>query len=139
MADAGPIAHRGNLGRHGSLPLPSILSSTDIETYRVAFAAARRGDAAGVNRSLQSVRDRRLVGDVRAELLRSPYSKASFSELTQWLEDHADLPDAPQIYALAVSRAPKGKVKTVRQPVAATVAARSVITDLGPGMEASAP
>ncbi|MBL8698552.1 MAG: lytic transglycosylase domain-containing protein [Alphaproteobacteria bacterium] len=139
LADASAVAHLGSLGRHGSLPISSLLTDSDIETYRLAFAAAQRGDAPGVNRSLQQIRDRRLVGHVRAELLLSPATKASFADLSQWLQEHADLPDAPAIYALATNRAPKGKVKSLRRPTTEALPGRSLITDLGPGMEAVAP
>ena len=139
LADATTVAHLGSLGRHGSLQLPAILTPSDIETYRLAFEAARRGDGAGVNRHLAQVRDRKLVGHVRAEFLLSPNTKAAFGDLVQWLHDFADLPDAQAIYVLASNRAPKGKAKSVPRPVGDAPPSRSFITDLGPGMEAAAP
>lgn len=138
-ADVTTVAHLGSLGRHGSLQLPAILTASDIETYRLAFEAARRGDAASVNRFVSQLRDRKLVGHVRAEFLLSPNTKAAHGDLVQWLHDYADLPDAQAIYILASNRAPKGKAKSIPRPIGDVLPSRSFITDLGPGMEAAAP
>ncbi len=133
------LAQLSSLGRHGSLPFPQVLTPEDIERYRVAFAAASRGDAEMVNKIVTQIKDRRLIGHVEAEYLLSPKTRASFTELARWLQDHADHPDARAIFSLASNRAPKGKPRTLRQPLGEILPAGGMITDLGPGMEATAP
>ena len=136
---APPLAHLGGLGRQGSLAFPQVLSPDDIELYRVAFAAASRGDGQLVNAIVARIKDRRLIGHVEAEYLLSPKTRASFADLARWLQDHADHPDARSIHSLASNRAPKGKLHSLRQPLGHVLPSRSLITDLGPGMEAAAP
>lgn len=125
--------------RPSPLSLPKILSGADTENYRLAFSAASRGDGAAMNEYLAKVKDGRIAGHVRAEYLLSANTRASFTELAQWLQEHADLPDAPAIHALASSRAPKGKVRSLQRPQLASAASRGVVTDLGPGKEPPAP
>lgn len=125
--------------RPSPLALPRLLSAEDTDAYRQAFAAAARGDAGAMNQDLGRVKDARIAGHVRAEYLLNGNSRASFAELAHWLRDHADLPDAPAIHALAVSRAPKGTLRSLPRPQVPGNVSRGVVTDLGPGKEPPAP
>jgi soluble lytic murein transglycosylase len=125
--------------RPSPMALPKLLSAEDTDAYRQAFAAAGRGDAAAMSRHLRQVGDTRIVGHVKAEYLLGAGTRASFAELAQWLHDHADLPDAPAVHALALSRAPKGKPRSLPRPHLTGRIAQGVVTDLGPGKEPPAP
>ena len=48
------------------------------------------------------------MGDVGAQRLLNPSYQAKFPELTAWLQDYNDQPDAPAIYRLAVARRTPG-------------------------------
>ncbi len=85
------------------------LSPWDAQLYSAAFDALKRGDYAGAEAKLAQVKDRCLVGMVEFEkLMQTPGYKASFEELTQWLDKYGDLPVANRVWALAKKRKPDG-------------------------------
>lgn len=131
----------GPIGRPDYLTLPRPLAAGDAELYRLAFDAATRGDRAGMDRFLAETTDRRLRAHVQAEYLLSAEQRASFAEMAAWLRDNARHPSASAVYALAASRAPKGKLRALTQPVTATGGTPRVAlaTDLGPGKDIPAP
>ena len=83
-----------------------ILSPADVRAYASAFALMRQGQfeaAEGVK-----VTDPLLKGRLRfAKLMHADY-RSSFDELSAWLDDYRDQPEAVRIYTLAKRRQPNG-------------------------------
>jgi len=82
------------------------LSPGDLERYRRAFSAADSSDWAAVEATALQIQDRRLVGHVLATRYLSPSSDVPFSDLRAWMDLYADLPEADDIYRLALSQKP---------------------------------
>ena len=87
---------------------PRVLSNSDRLNYTTAYDALRRGDLETARASARQADDRVLLGQVEFERLFHPDYVSSFEELSAWLEDYADLPEAPRVYALALRRRPDG-------------------------------
>lgn len=84
------------------------LSASDRLSYTNAFDALRRGDLDEARAAARQANDRVLLGRVEFERLFHPDYAATFEELSAWLDDYADLPDAPRAWALAMRRRPDG-------------------------------
>ncbi|WP_370237365.1 lytic transglycosylase domain-containing protein [Brevundimonas sp.] len=87
---------------------PRVLSNSDRLSYTNAYDALRRGDLDTARASARQADDRVLLGQVEFERLFHPDHVSSFEELSAWLEEYADLPEAPRVYALALRRRPDG-------------------------------
>lgn len=85
---------------------PQALSPWDVARYKAAFAAADRGDFVEAQIQAAEIKDKSLAGHLAFRKLMHPSHRASFLELSSWLDKHADLPGAERIYALAVKRRP---------------------------------
>jgi soluble lytic murein transglycosylase-like protein len=92
------------------------LTSEDAQLYGAAFQAAEKGDQLTIQDLLQRVSDPCLAGYVELKRLMAPQGKASFEELSGWLDKYAELPDAERVAKLAEKRAPKGSGFTFRLP-----------------------
>lgn len=88
--------------------IPQALSSADRISYTTAFDALRRGELEEARRLARQAQDRVLLGQVEFERLFHPEHAATYEELKAWLDDYADLPCAPRVYALALRRRPDG-------------------------------
>lgn len=85
------------------------LSSDDVDRYRGIFAAQQLADWATADRLISQLMDRILMGHVLVQRYMHPTSwRSSYAELSAWLIDYADHPDAERIYRLALRRQPKG-------------------------------
>lgn len=88
---------------------PQVMNPWDLARYREVFAAIDRGDFIDAQMQMVEVKDRSLSGYVSFRQLMHPTAHvSSFEELSRWLADHADLPNAERIYALAMRRRPDG-------------------------------
>jgi soluble lytic murein transglycosylase-like protein len=101
-----------------ALAAPQALSPWDVSRYKAAFAAIDRGDLDEAGDQAEGVKDKALAGHVEFRRLMHPSHKASYDELADWLERHADHPGAERIYALAVKRQPP-KAKPLKEPLLA--------------------
>ena len=113
MAAAGAIGERveGNGSQPAGKNIPRLdpngdaLSAEDAARYRQAFASTVIADWAGADAALAQIQDRRLVGHVLAiRLLHPTMYKPGYEELSAWLRDYGDHPDAAAIYRLALHR-----------------------------------
>ena len=77
---------------------PSTLSSADRLSYTTAFDALRRGDLELARASARQANDHVLVGQVEFERLFHRDYVATYEDLCAWLDEYADLPDAPRAY-----------------------------------------
>jgi len=116
MVTAAISATAGKLGRR--IPVPEILSAADAESYRKALKLQERGDFAAADRELAKVKDDVLTGHVLANRYLNPAYRSSFAELKSWMAAYSDHPEADRVYALAKTKAKKGKagMAGVRQP-----------------------
>lgn len=92
----------GRLARQTSLP--AILSDSDLASYRQAFDHQRQGQWSAADRDISHLDNPLLVGHLLAERYLTPGYRASGEELAGWMARYADLPQAPQIFALAKAR-----------------------------------
>jgi soluble lytic murein transglycosylase len=100
----------------------SALSSADRLSYTTAFDALRRGDLDLARASARQAHDHVLLGQVEFERLFHRDYTATYEDLCAWLDEYADLPDAPRAYDLALRRRPDGAPEPKRP---ASVSARS--------------
>jgi len=101
--------------------VPRPLTAPDADRYRRIFALQQDGNWRGADRLVSQLEDLRLLGHILAHRYLHPTkSKSRYVELRDWLAKYGDLPEAPQIYALAVGRKPAG-VKAPPVPTAETV------------------
>lgn len=103
---AGPARDGAVVPAASTLPQP--LASQDAQRLRRAFHAQAMGDIAAANREVERLSDRRLIGHLLADRLLRPGPAATVPALQAWLQNFADLPDAPQIHEHLVRRLPRG-------------------------------
>ncbi|MGE0223236.1 MAG: lytic transglycosylase domain-containing protein [Acetobacteraceae bacterium] len=102
--------------------MPRPLSSADAATVRTIFARQARGEFDAIGSMLDGLENRLLMGTVQAQRYLGRYHRSSAQELTTWLEEYADHPDAPAIHALLLTRLPKGTTAPPRPAVTTVVA-----------------
>jgi soluble lytic murein transglycosylase-like protein len=98
--------------------LPTILSAADAEHYRNIFALQEAGHWAAADHEIAALGNKLLLGEVLAQRYRHRGYRTSYEELARWLDQYADEPDAKALYALALSRHPRG-APMPHKPVAA--------------------
>ncbi len=104
--------------------LPTPLATVEAERYRRIFALQAEGLWAEADRELAALKDKLLLGAVRAQRYRHHAYRAGYDELAAWLARHAEEPDAKAIHALALRRKPQGiKAPQFPKPIAASDAA----------------
>ena len=100
----------------GADSLPRPLSDADAEHYARVFALQRDGRWKAADAEIAKIADPVLMGHVKAQRLLHPTDyRSSFAELRDWLTLYVDLPEAPVIYRLAMSRKP-AKEKAPQRP-----------------------
>lgn len=98
--------------------VPRALSEQDQALYAAAFRAVRRGEFGEALSRASAISDTSLMGHLQFEILFHRDYRASFEELSAWMERYADLPMAPRVHALALRRRPAGAPEP-RPPVLA--------------------
>ena len=83
-----------------------LLSPSDATHYSEAFAAAHRGDFGAASALAGQIIDPCLKGRLEAARLLNPDYRASYAELSGWLQGFADLPEGQRVYDLAMKRKP---------------------------------
>jgi len=132
----------GTLSLDGIGNVPGVLAPTDVAAYREIFALQDGGKWAAADAAIRKLRDRRLMGHVLAQRYLHQGWKASWTELSGWLADYADQPQAPALHALAVKRQPRGAAApqrpTVRRPPLPAYSAAAIApTPQRPGLGAA--
>lgn len=90
---------------------PQVLSPAEAARYRRIFELQAVGDITGADAEAGRLADRRLMGHVLAERWLAPRAATpSPAEMTDWLQRHADQPDAQAIHRLLARHAPRGAV-----------------------------
>src|SRR5579859_2108703 len=75
--------------------LPTILSESDLATYRQAFEHQRLGQWSAADRDITHLDNSLLAGHLLASRYMTPGYHASGEELAGWMAQYADLPQAP--------------------------------------------
>jgi soluble lytic murein transglycosylase len=104
--------------------LPTVLTADDAERYRHIFALQQQERWAEANREIRNLDNRLLLGAVEAQRYLSKQYRASYAELTHWLAQHADEPEARAIHALALARRPRGAPAPAHPAAAASLPPR---------------
>lgn len=87
--------------------LPRPLPPADAERYRQIFALQHEGQWKAADAVIAELGDRLLLGHVKAQRMLHPtLYRSKFGELSGWLHEYLDHPDAPVIYRLAMRRKP---------------------------------
>ena len=110
-------------GSSGGVALPRPLPSDEARLLRAAFK-----DPAF---PLDGLQDSAILGHVLADRYLGTAVRAAAEELRGWLGRYAELPDAPAIHGLLVSRLPKGE-PTPAAPVLAAFAPAPVGDEVEP-------
>jgi len=113
-------------GTRSSLPEP--LEQIDADRYRQIFKLQASGDYRGADALISELTDQSLLGHVLADRYLSRAYKSSAKELSDWLKQYAGLPDAEQIYQLALRKGadnpakPKASITRTGSPDEASTA-----------------
>lgn len=86
--------------------LPTVLSAEDRDHYRRAFQAQEAGQWAQADAEFAQVKDKVLGGYLGAQRILGSKYVASYDQLSVWLQEYNDHPDAPAIYKLALTKKP---------------------------------
>ncbi len=106
---------QGGKANDEGVALPAILSPSDVSAYRAIFLAQEAGNWAGADKDFKYLRDGRLLGHVLAQRFLDQRYSPKYDELSRWLRQYGDLPEAAAIYKAAVARHAKG-AKPPRPP-----------------------
>lgn len=117
--------------------LPARLSPGDAALYRYIFSLQDRGEWAAADQEIKKVRDKILLGHVLAQRYVNPQYRSSPQELSAWLAQYNDHPDAATIYKTAQRKAPRGAA--LARPVGETVGGLWIVDDLGPPPDRAPP
>jgi len=110
----------------GGAGLPVVLLPSDAALYRRIFQLQDRGRIADAERETERLTDPLLLGHVLAHRLLGPHTRATVPELSAWLDRFANLPDAPRIHALLLSRLPRGAARPAAPQLAELPAAEAL-------------
>ena len=95
---------------NGSAPAIAVLGAADIARYKEIFALQDDGRSGEVDRKIDQLDNPLLVGHVLAQRYTADgVERPRYNDLRAWLENYADLPEAPKVYALALKLKPRGK------------------------------
>jgi soluble lytic murein transglycosylase-like protein len=99
-------------GRKSRADLPAVLKPADAALYREIFALQEKANWKEADRRIAKLSDSMLLGHVYFERYMHPTYRASYKELSGWMDAYRDHPGADQVYKLALRRRGKG----MRQP-----------------------
>ena len=119
-----PVSHRGA----PEVAFPQPLRPNDVALMRRIFAFQSRGNIPESIRLASELENSLLLGTVLADRYLGRYHLSTFQELSDWLAQYPDLPDAGSIHALLMTRLPKG----VAPPAAPSNEGLSRAADLDP-------
>jgi soluble lytic murein transglycosylase-like protein len=94
-------------GTGAGVAFPRPLSPGDVVLMRRIFAFQARGDIPEAIRAISGLESPLLIGTVSADRYLGRHHRSSVDELTEWLRQYRDLPDAVALHALLLTRLPK--------------------------------
>lgn len=81
-----------------------LFDKTDLALYRKAFDLQAKGKFTLANLAIIELNDPLLMGALLSQRYLHKDYKASYEELTAWLDDYSDMPEAGKIYDLAKTK-----------------------------------
>ncbi len=97
-----------SLNRDHAVAFPQILSSSDVSNYNQIFKLQKKGHWQEANQLIKLLNNNVLLGHVLAQRYLHPTKyRSKYLELKNWMAEYSDLPEAGQIYKLAIRRKPK--------------------------------
>ncbi|MFC3053100.1 lytic transglycosylase domain-containing protein [Kordiimonas pumila] len=96
--------------------IPEILTAADIERYQEIFALQEQAQWQTADKLIKKLKNPILLGHVEFQRYMHPTGyRSKFNELSKWLSQYADHPDAWRLYRLARKR--QGKAATPQRPI----------------------
>ena len=114
------------------VPLPEPLSGPDADRYRLIFGLQDQGLWQAADRQIPKLSDDRLLGHVLAQRYLNPGFHVSYRQLADWLSRYGTLPEADEVYRLALKAKPKSSTAPARPT---SVAVRTGVPDQDLGSE----
>ena len=111
-----------------AVPVPTPLSAHDAELYAHAFQAEADGHWGQAQRDLYNVSDPLLKGHLLARHYLSAASRPTVDDLRVWLADNSDLPQAEDIYRLAMDKGGRYTMDPIKAPVRGSLLGSNVDT-----------
>ena len=91
-----------------SIVLPKPLSPDDVATYKRISDLQEKGDWKAADKAIDALENKLLLGHVMAQRYLHPKKyRSRYKELSGWMSQYADHPQAGQLYKLAIKRRPK--------------------------------
>jgi soluble lytic murein transglycosylase len=97
-----------------SVPLPQPLAPPDADRYRLIFGLQDQALWKAADRQIAKLADDHLLGHVLAQRYLNPGFRASYRQLCDWLSRFGALPEADDVYRLALKAKPKSVVAPVK-------------------------
>jgi peptidoglycan lytic transglycosylase len=104
------------LGTTAEVALPQPLAPSEAARIRLIFALQAKGDIAEAARDTSHLDSRLLLGAILADRYLPGGMHPTVAELTDWLDQFGDQPDAPAIRALRASLLPDNAQPAYRPP-----------------------
>jgi soluble lytic murein transglycosylase-like protein len=117
---------------NATVPLPEPLSAPDADRYRLIFGLQDQGLWQAADRQIPKLSDDRLLGHVLAQRYLNPGFRASYRQLADWVSRYRTLPEADDVYRLALKAKPKSSAAPAKP---ASVAVRTGVPDQDLGSE----
>lgn len=100
------------------IPSKGAVSDRQARLYKEIFELQEKGDLKKADKKIAKLENDLLMGHVLAQRYLHPTAyKASYDDLSLWLESYAGHPQAPTIHKLALSRKPLRSKKKLHAPV----------------------
>lgn len=101
-------APRAGLGPAHDVAIPEPLGPGDVALMRRILALQAGGNVLEAVRASAGLQDRLLMGTLLADRYLGHHHYSTAAELTDWLANYANQPDAPAVHRLLLARLPKG-------------------------------
>ena len=111
-----------------AVAVPTPLSAHDAELYSHAFQMEADGHWAQAMRDLGQVSDPLLKGHLLARHYLSSASRPVIEELRAWMAEYSDLPQAEDLYRLAVEKGGKSSADILKNPMRGSLKGTSIDT-----------
>ncbi len=117
------------IGREArAVAVPKPLSDRDAQHYARAFQQESVGQWGSANRELAQVSDPLLKGHLLARHYLTASSRPVIEELQAWMSEYSDLPQAEDIYKLAIDKGGKSAAASIKSPLRGSLKGTSVDT-----------
>lgn len=92
------------------------LGPSDVELYRTIWALQKKGQWADADKLIKRIDNQILMGHIQYQRYMHPSAyRSRFSELSKWMGNYADHPNARTLYRLAKRR--QGKARAPKRPL----------------------